>query len=309
MSNSNRSNEAISNIKSMTAYAKGDYENENIKLNIEIKSVNHRFLDLNFRVPQIYSSIENKLRKLIASFVSRGHIDIIITREELGVGENPFLSINRALFESYLAIYEEVFQNYLGSSISQSIVQDILSKRDVITSKDFEITEKEEKQVVSLLTTTLKKLNLMKEKEGEALKEDLNSRFKKLKDIKNKIFNLEKEKLDNKTYFLKLKERLQTIIEDFNLSLNEDRLITEVALLVDKLDITEELVRLGSHFNQVESILKEFPVGRKLEFLLQEMAREFNTIASKANDALVQQYVVEAKSEIEKIREQVQNIE
>lgn len=297
------------NVKSMTGYSKKEQELENLKLTIEIRSVNHRFLDLNLKIPQNYWSLENKLRKVVSSFVSRGHLDIYITRDVLSTNEESSFSINRPLLESYMAVYEEAFETYLGSSISKEVFENILNKKDVITQREESIPISEQETLVDLLQSALENLNIMKEKEGEELLKDLVFRFDKLKNIREEICFKVSENENNKTYFNKLKEKIDNVINDFNLKLNEDRIVTEVALIIDKLDITEELVRLSSHFKQAENILKEFPIGRKMEFLLQEITREFNTIASKINDALIQAKVVEAKTELEKIREQIQNIE
>ena len=299
----------MSNIKSMTAYAKGEFENDDFKLTIEIRSVNHRFLDINFKIPQIYWSLENNFRKIISEFVLRGHLDIIILREEKNLNKEPSLTLNKALFESYLAVYEETLENYLSTSISKENIIDILSKKDVITSNATSLFENEENEITHLLKNTLEKLCIMKEKEGDSLGNDIENRFDKLKSIKDEILKIENNKKDSKVYFNNLKEKVLNITKDLNINLNEDRIITEVSLIVDRLDITEELVRLESHFNQKNEIMKEFPLGRKLEFLLQEISREFNTIASKISDATIQSHVVEAKAELEKIREQIQNIE
>ena len=299
----------MSNIKSMTAYAKSEFENDDFKLTVEIRSVNHRFLDINFKIPQVHWSLENNFRKIISEFVSRGHLDVIIQREEKNLNKEPSLTLNKALFESYLAVYEETLENYLSTSISKENVIDILGKKDVITSSSALLFENEENEIINLLKNTLEKLCIMKEKEGDALGNDIESRFKKLKLIKDEILKLENNKKDTNAYFNNLKEKILNVTKDLNISLNEDRIITEVSLIVDRLDITEELVRLESHFNQKDEIMKEYPLGRKLEFLLQEISREFNTIASKISDAVVQSNVVEAKAELEKIREQIQNIE
>lgn len=299
----------MSNVKSMTSYAKSERKSDTLNLSVEIRSVNHRFLDINFKIPQSYWGLENKFRKLIACFVTRGHLDVVIQREDVGINTEPLLSINKGLLESYLAVYEEATQNYLGSSINTDVFFDLLNKKDVIISKNNELLEKEEEETLSLLKEVLLKLNDMKEKEGEALKIDLENRFKVLNKIKDEISILENHKKENRTYFNNLKDKIEKVTKDYNIAINEDRIVTEVALIVDRLDITEELVRLNSHFEQAKNIFQEFPLGRKLEFLLQEISREFNTIASKINDAKIQALVVEAKGELEKIREQIQNIE
>lgn len=296
------------NIRSMTAFSKAEIESQDFRINVEVKSVNHRFLDLNFKIPQTYWQLENKLRNIIKEYITRGHLDIIITKEKLGTSETK-LEINKSLLESYLSIYEEVFENYLSTSITPATIQEILSKKDVISSKDIVIDIKEEDLVLEVITNAITCLLQMKKLEGKALGEDLKDRFKKVREYKDEIKNYINNEEISKAYLERLRSRVKKLVENGDIRLNEDALVTEVALMADRLDITEELVRLESHFSQAQSILEEFPIGRKLEFLLQEISREFNTITSKINDANVQKFCVESKAELEKIREQLQNIE
>ncbi len=296
------------NIRSMTAFSKAEIESQDFRINVEVKSVNHRFLDLNFKIPQTYWQLENKLRNIIKEYITRGHLDIIITKEKLGTSETK-LEINKSLLESYLSIYEEVFENYLSTSITPATIQEILSKKDVISSKDIVIDIKEEDLVLEVITNAITCLLQMKKFEGKALGEDLKDRFKKVREYKDEIKNYINNEEISKAYLERLRSRVKKLVENGDIRLNEDALVTEVALMADRLDITEELVRLESHFSQAQSILEEFPIGRKLEFLLQEISREFNTITSKINDANVQKFCVESKAELEKIREQLQNIE
>lgn len=296
------------NIRSMTAFSKAEFESQSFRINVEIKSVNHRFLDINFKIPQLYWALENNLRSIISKFLTRGHLDVVITRENLGNDEKR-LELDRGLLESYLTLYEEVFETYLSTSITPATLQEILNKKDVISGKDIAIDENEKNRVFETVEQVLKALLEMKQTEGKSLEKDLKNRFKKIQMYKNEIYNYVNENAIKNSYAEKLKSRLDTFTKDLKINLNEDRIITEVALMADRLDITEELVRIDSHLKQVEDIFNNFPIGRKLEFLLQEISREFNTITSKINDANIQKFCVESKAELEKIREQIQNIE
>ncbi len=296
------------NIRSMTAFSKAEFESQSFRINVEIKSVNHRFLDINFKIPQLYWALENNLRSIISKFLTRGHLDVVITRENLGNDEKR-LELDRGLLESYLTLYEEAFETYLSTSITPATLQEILNKKDVISGKDIAIDENEKNRVFETVEQVLKALLEMKQTEGNSLEKDLKSRFKKIQMYKNEIYNYVNENAIKNSYAEKLKSRLDTFTKDLKINLNEDRIITEVALMADRLDITEELVRIDSHLKQVEDIFNNFPIGRKLEFLLQEISREFNTITSKINDANIQKLCVESKAELEKIREQIQNIE
>lgn len=291
-------------VKSMTGFGRGEYQENGKKVNIEIKTVNHRYTDIFVKFPRMLAFLEDKVRDIISKNISRGKIDVFMTYEEFGE-DSKTVVIDEALAGAYLKAL-----NTLGSKfdLRDDITVSMLSRfPDILRVEKVEEDEGELLRIVSAaVQTALDSLLKMRIVEGAALKTSL---LEKLDNVSKVVSQIEerapavvieyKERLTNR-----LKELLEQKVVD------ENRIATEVAIFADRCSIDEELVRLKSHLLQFKDTLDlEIPVGRKLDFIVQEMNREINTIGSKANDVSITRCVVEVKSEIEKIREQVQNIE
>lgn len=293
-------------IYSMTGFGRSGYEVEGkISFNVEIKGVNHRYLDINIRMPRLLNSLEDRIRKLISENISRGKIDLFITYnnyEKLGVSAQ----LNQTLADSYVKCLADIKDRYpqLKDDISVSLVA---RYPDIIYVKENE-------EDVDLLWEMLKNPILeaiqsfkeMRRVEGSKLKEDI---LCKCNQIVTEV-NLIEGKADSlvPTYKAKLMDRLKELLD--NVEIDENRLNLELAIYADKCSIDEEITRLKSHIDQMKVTLdSDEPVGRKLDFLVQEMNRETNTIASKSNDIDITNSALNIKNIIEKIREQIQNIE
>lgn len=292
-------------ISSMTGYGRGESSDETRVITLEIKTVNHRYNDIVIRMPKKFNQFEDKIKKAVKKRIRRGRVELYINLEEnddKNIIINPNINVARQYYESIVKINEE-----LGLTDSVKL-GNILRCPDVF---DITTADEEEDTTWILLEDVLKKaldgLTEMRAKEGAALVEDINLRSGIISEIVEKID--EKSPLIAEEYKSKLKDRIKDLIED-TVEVDEARIALEVAIIADKGNITEELVRLKSHLVQLDNILKEKgSVGRKLDFLIQEMNRETNTIGSKSYNTEISNYVIDVKSEIEKIREQVQNIE
>ncbi|NLM35893.1 MAG: YicC family protein [Clostridiales bacterium] len=293
-------------IYSMTGFGRCGYEVEGkISFNVEIKGVNHRYLDINIRMPRMMNSLEDRIRKLISENISRGKIDLYITYnnyEKLGLSAQ----LNHTLADSYVKCLTEIKNRYPQ-------VRDDISVSLIARFPDVIYVQEDEEDVDSLwemlknpLLEAIRALKEMRRIEGNKLKEDIIS---KCNQIMNEV-NLIEEKADTvvPTYRAKLMDRLKELLE--NVEIDENRLNLELAIYADKCSIDEEITRLKSHIEQMKVALdSDEPVGRKLDFLVQEMNRETNTIASKSNDIDITNSALNIKNIIEKIREQIQNIE
>lgn len=290
---------------SMTGYGKGEDENELYRSKIEIKSVNHRYIDINIRLPRQINYLEEWIKKEIKKHLSRGKIDVYINLEYLNESQTD-IEIDKDLAKTYLnALSNLKSELNLDDEIK---LNNILNMTDIVKTKKREINEENILEVLeNALTISLQNISNMRENEGIELKNDI---LLKLKNIKNYVKIIEERSpIVVIEYKEKLNDRISELIENDTI-LDEDRLNNEVAYFADKASIDEEIVRLYSHIKQLEIILEENnSIGRKLDFLIQEFNREINTIGSKSNDTIITSYVVDLKSEIEKIREQIQNIE
>lgn len=291
-------------VKSMTGFGRGTIEDQGKCYVVEIKSVNHRYLDINIKLPRNIISLEENIRKVISQSLNRGKIDIFVTQNTYATN-NVLASFNPALADSYHESLNEIKKRYdVRDDISVSLIARF---PDVITlnanEEDLEtlwsILEKPLKEAVELLIQ-------MRIKEGQKLKEDILNRCKYIKKLIDKVSI--KAPLVVDEYKEKLQKRLKDLVEDTYL--DESRVAMEVAIFADKSNIDEEIVRLNSHIIQLTDTLSaDIPVGRKLDFIIQEINRETNTIGSKANNLDIVNIVLDIKNEIEKIREQVQNLE
>ena len=291
-------------LKSMTGYGRASLEEEGLELTFELKSVNNRYLDTSVRLPRAFLYLEEKIKKEIARHTTRGKIDAFLTVNVLEDNMTQ-VTVNYPLFESYLKAFREVQERYgLRDDIAVSAITKL---PDVVgTRNDGDNEEKMTALLLKVMSEALEAYDKMRAAEGEKLYEDLSSKLDRIEEIKNKINELSPESV--KAYEQRLRKRIEELLE--NTSIDENRLLTEVAIFADKVAVDEEITRLGSHIAQFRGIMSaNAPAGRKLDFLTQELNREINTIGSKCSELEITRLVVEAKSEIEKIREQIQNLE
>ncbi len=290
-------------IKSMTGYGKGEASYGGGRVTVEIRSANHRYGEIYVKLPRNLIVFENVVRKFVSERLKRGKIEIFVQHEP-GEEVTP-LAVNFALAKAYHEALAGL-KNRLGLA-GEVTIQLIAAQKDVLTAEEnHALDESLCEALLSAVKNGVDALEAMRSREGETLLVDLRKRIQTVASLADKVAC--RAPLVVSDYSARLKERLGQMISDN--SIGEDRLAQEVAIMADRCDITEELVRLNSHLKQFESALSlGEPVGRKMDFLLQEMSREVNTTGSKANDAEIAIYVVDLKTEIEKIREQVQNIE
>lgn len=293
-------------IKSMTGFGRCETEIDGRAITVEIKSVNHRYFEFSCRTPRGYGFLDDKLKSFVNAQVARGKIDMFVS---VGVKEDTpaEVSVNHSLVSGYLNAMKEISETY-GIENDAAVVS--LSRfPDVFTvHKAPEDEEKITADVLSAAQTALDSFIVMRQNEGEKMKADILSRTETILNIVSCIEERSPQTVEE--YENRLLDRIRQTLEGFNVEIDEQRVLTEVALFSDKVAVAEETVRLRSHFEQLRAFLAmDQPVGRKLDFIIQEMNREANTIGSKVQDAALAHMVVDIKSEIEKIREQVQNIE
>ena len=291
-------------MKSMTGFGRSEIIKNNHKVSIEIKTVNNRFLDINPRMPRTLLYLEESVRSEIKNKLTRGRVDLYINYDTVGESKKT-LSVDTGLVKAYLEAAKQIKEvSGLEDEIS---VFSLMKMPDVIKYEDAPVDEDEIKEVLmEALGAALNELVEARDVEGKRMVKDLLMRIELLRGILAKIE--EREPLVVEEYKAKLRDRLETLLKDTDL--DENRFNTEVLYFADRASITEEIVRLKSHFDQCELILKsDTAQGRNLDFLIQEMNREFNTIGSKSSDVTITNGVLAAKGEVEKIREQIQNIE
>lgn len=290
-------------ISSMTGFGRAKVESDAFQITVEMKSVNHRFLEMNIRLPKQMMVFEDKIRKLIAEQVGRGRIEVSIIVEGEGLVERK-LRVDWSLLEQYKLIMEEAKGKFqLQDSIT---LQQLIAMPEVTAIEEVEnVNEAFEHSLYEAVRRAASMLKTMRDGEGERLHKDLEHRLQGINTCVHAIIPYAPSVIQ------KYRERLENRLKELhNQELEEQRLLTEIAVFADRCDIHEELVRLQSHLEQFQEALQsKEPVGRKLDFIVQEMHREINTIGSKANDLTISKYVVEMKNNLEKIREQVQNIE
>ena len=289
---------------SMTGYGRSSVEHDGRQLTIELKSVNHRFLDISFRMPRSFGFLEDAMRRQIGAVLSRGHVDVFATYRNMRE-DSKLVTVDEALLKAYMTAFDRIeAATGLRDDRSLSVAARL---PDVMVVAEAEEDQDALKALVEeALTEALSQMRDMRAKEGEALRADIASRVDRLEDMTVRI---EARYPDTVTeYRQKLEARVQELLG--GATVDEQRLLQEVALMADKSAIAEETVRLHSHFQQIRGFLTQTePAGRKLDFIVQELNREVNTISSKSQDVPITNLVVEAKAEIEKIREQVQNVE
>ncbi|BBA70689.1 YicC/YloC family endoribonuclease [Geobacter sulfurreducens] len=291
-------------IKSMTGYGKSVVETDTGRTVVEIRSVNHRYGEVYVKMPRTLLAFENDVRKTVGDRLKRGKIEVFVQREEAVGGEN-LPSVNVPLAKAYRDAFEQLKRELdLADPVTLPL---ILSQRDVLSAREEDGNEDALRgELLGAVRGAVEAMETMRLREGEALLADLTARRRTLSDIIERIALRAPAMVAE--YAARLRERLTQLLS--GTTLDEARFAQEVALMADRSDITEELVRFRSHLVQFDDTLKlSEPVGRKLDFLMQEFNREVNTIGSKAGDADTAALVVELKAELEKIREQVQNIE
>lgn len=291
-------------IKSMTGFGRAEYISEGREYIVEIRAVNHRYLDLTIRLPRQYLYLEDKIRKLTNEYVKRGKVEVFVTINMTGLN-NKVMNFDYDIIEGYINEARVVEQKYGMSSGLNALT--VLKLPDVIkmSGPDTELVESEIEIPTKM---ALENLVHMRGTEGERLKADILNRIGTMEnflgDIMDRTINLVPE------YKEKLENRIKDLIDTGKFELDEGRLLQETVIFADKCSIEEETTRLTSHIKQAKAFLNEKEaVGKKFDFLIQEMNREINTIGSKANDLHITKNVVELKNELENIREQVQNIE
>ena len=291
-------------IKSMTGYGRYEIEEKERKVNVEISTVNHRYCDLSIRMPKALTHLEDEIRKCIKQFIARGKVEVSIYITSMSADDVEVV-VNEPACTAYIEALRKIGTKLgLNDNIGMA---EVMRLNDVITIQkkqaDLEVIWP---MIDQALRQALTQLVAMREKEGMILKKDLLEKADNMLRLVGELEHLSVEVVN--TYKLKLEERISRLLEE--IPVDETRLAMEVAPFADRAAIDEELTRLKSHVGQLKMILEEeSSIGRKLDFLMQEMNREANTIASKAGDYTITSYAVELKSEIEKIREQIQNIE
>ena len=291
-------------VKSMTGFGHAEGVSEKRKLTVEMKSVNNRYLDVNIRMPKKFSAFEAQIRNVLKEYVSRGKVDVFITEETFaeGVGE---VVLNTALAKQYMDACNSI-SSELGIE-GQVKITDIARFPDVITVREPETDEEELwAEIEAVVRACAEKFNAARVSEGERLREDMTA---KLQQMKLSVAYIEEhEPQIMADYRARLMKKLSDILEDR--TVDESQLATALIVYSDKICTDEETVRLKSHITQmIDELGKDESVGRKLDFLAQEMNRESNTILSKAGDLATSNVGIELKTEVEKIREQIQNIE
>ncbi len=291
-------------MKSMTGYGRARGTIDGKEISVEVRAVNHRYLDVNIKCPRAYNFIEEALKKAAAERIARGKVDIFV--QISGVSADDItISVNTELAKHYMNALRELSE---ATGLAQDISLLALAKMpEVLIEKQAEPdTEKITASITEIFHEAAGEFDAMRLAEGERMAADIQMRGQVIVSLLEQV----EARAPQRTmeYREKLGKRMQELLADT--MIDEQRLLTEVAVFADRTAIDEETVRLRSHLSQMEQMLKdEKPIGRKLDFLVQEMNRESNTIGSKANDVTLSKIVVELKSEIEKIREQIQNIE
>jgi uncharacterized protein (TIGR00255 family) len=291
-------------IRSMTGYGRVQQSVDGFNILVEIKSVNNRYFDFSARVPRIYGYVEGKLKSYLQSFISRGKVEVFVGIDAIE-GSAAEVLLNERLASNYIAALGALRDKYgLKDDISVSCVAHYSDIFTVLKSPEDE--EKVWQAVKKSADIAIADFVRMREDEGERLQNDISARVALIGGLVARVEQRSPATVE--AYRAKLTARMQEVLADAKL--DENRVLLEAALYADKISVTEETVRLTSHIKQFGAMLKSAePVGRKLDFLMQEMNREANTIGSKALDVEIAGYVLEIKAELEKIREQIQNIE
>lgn len=290
-------------VKSMTGYGAGSRKGNGISISAEMKTVNHRFCEQIVRMPKQYLTLEDAVKKLISQYIHRGRAEVFITIDG-EKAKNQKMVVDWQLLDEYYRVLEEMRARF---TIKEPVsVSELLQNKDCFQLLDDTVNVEEmESMLLGAVKDAAIQLAVMREAEGRELKTNILALLQSVHQVTDKLKRLAPKVAES------YRERLKAKLDSYTSGLvDESRLLTEVAIFAEKADINEELVRLYSHIHQFASIIEESePVGRRLDFLLQEMNREVNTIGSKGNAAEIASAVVDLKSSLEKMKEQVQNIE
>ena len=290
-------------IKSMTGYGKAIKSENEREYEVEIKSVNHRYLDISIKMPRVLSYLEEEVKKEIASKIKRGKIDVFITFENNST-EGKEIKINTEIAKVYINELKKLAEQ--ENLLANIEVTEISKFPDVLRIQNNEEDEKIKQELLETVKSATDKLVQMRATEGNKIAEDLDSRVEVIQNKIKEISLLSAGLIEE--YVVKLEGRIKDILK--NQEIDEARLAQEVVIYADKCSIEEEVTRLNSHISQFKTLLNaEEAIGKKLDFIIQEMNRETNTIGSKANNLEITNGVIDIKTEIENIREQIQNIE
>ena len=291
-------------IRSMTGYGNAVGESGGLGLTIEVRSVNNRYLDCNIRIPRVYTSMEDALKEVVGRHVSRGKVDVYVTIDSSGA-DDLTVEVNRPVTDAYVTAMRSLSETYgiplALTAMDLARFQDVLSVRKKETDTDSLSAE-----LCRIMEEAMVSYDLMRRTEGRKLHDDIALRLTEIERLTDLAEARSPETV--KAYREKLLARMREVLESTDIE--ESRILTEAAIFADRVAVNEEIVRLRSHIDQLRSMLdSDGPVGRKMDFLVQEMNREANTLGSKGNDGEVARIVIDIKAEIEKIREQIQNIE
>ncbi|MDZ7757782.1 YicC/YloC family endoribonuclease [Rhodohalobacter sp.] len=292
-------------ITSMTGFGRGEHSSNGYQVTVEVKTLNSRYLDISVRMPQSIQDKEIKLKEYVQKHLSRGKVNLNINVDRTK-SAGPDIKLNEELVKSYSSILRNL--RSAGNIDEPVTVRDLLQFNDIFETRK---QDEEEVRIIwecteNALETALDNLNTMRQNEGQELKEDLSNLVTGIISLLDEVIVLSDKRAPEVRE--KLKTRIQKMISEEQI--DPDRMEMEIALLVDKMDINEEVIRLQSHLKFfLEALEAEEPVGRRLNFLCQEINRELNTIGSKANDSTVAHHIVLGKEKLEQVREQVQNIE
>ena len=291
-------------MRSMTGYGRGEYELNGIEMTVEIKTVNNRYLDAVIKCPKIFNAYEEVVRNKIREKFTRGHADVYVSFSD-GREKQKNLTVDLNAAKAYVDAAKQIKQAFPELENDFTVLS-VMKLNDVVKQEDVSGADEELVQALNgALDIALDKLNAMREVEGEKLEKDMLSRMDTIEKLVGEIEK--RAPLVAAEYAARLKEKVQKHLE--NVNYDEARLLTEVAVFTDKSNVDEELTRLHSHIAQFRSMCQSKLVGRKLDFLVQEFNRETNTICSKSNDLVITKCGLDLKKEIEKVREQVQNLE
>lgn len=291
-------------IKSMTGYGGAKAEVDGAEISVELKSVNNRFLDTSIRLPRNLLFAEESVKSAVSRHISRGKVDVFVNIKNAGADDTE-VAMNEPLIKAYLEVFRTMREKYgLADDVT---IMGMSRLPDVLSVERRELDRDEATQaVLSVLEEALTEFDAMRLREGAKLRDDVQNRIVEIERLTT-IVEENAPKIVSE-YRLRLEQKMREVLENSNI--DESRLITEAAIFADKVAVDEETVRLRSHLSQLTAMIGgESPVGRKIDFLVQELNREANTIGSKCQSADIAHVVVDLKSEIEKIREQIQNVE
>lgn len=293
-------------IKSMTGYGRARQTLNNRDITVEVRSVNNRYLDTAVKLPRAYIFTEDAIKQRVQMAVSRGKVDVFVTIDA-SAADSTVVTVNEPLAKSYLEALRKISAMNPSAMRGDYSAVDIARFPDVLTvTKAEEDLESAQADICAVVDEALAAYNAMRAVEGEKLAADIGSRLDTIETLTGKVEARSPETV--KEYREKLTARMQEVLQ--STAIEESRILTEAAIYADKIAVDEETVRLRSHVSQLRTMLaSDEPMGRKMDFLIQEVNRESNTVGSKCNDVEIARVVIELKAEVEKIREQAQNIE